>query len=90
MSTPESCLKPSFLLFTDGLKTITFNKMELQDTAKSVQAYFEGKKIRVLPWCARSPDLNPIENIWAWMDRKMLDTNLHFHANLRIIENIKK
>ena len=35
-------------------------------------AYLKENNIDVLPWPARSPDLNPIENIWAYMDRKMI------------------
>jgi len=31
--------------------------------ANSVKDYFAKNKIRVLDWCARSPDLNPIEHI---------------------------
>ena len=29
-----------------------------------------------MPWPARSPDLNPIENIWAVLDRKMTSYNV--------------
>ena len=70
-------MKPSISTFYGRSKNYYFQQDGASaHTAKSVQAYFEGKKIRVLPWCARSPDLNPIENIWAWMDRKTLDTKV--------------
>ena len=68
-------MKPSISNFYGRSKSYYFQQDGASaHTAKSVQAYFEGKKIRV--WCARSPELNPIKTIWAWMDRKMLDTKV--------------
>ena len=39
----------------------------------------EKKRLNLMPWPARSPDLNPIENLWSWMDctlQKSKPTNL--------------
>jgi transposase len=38
-------------------------------TAKKAQAWGENHGIRVLPWPAQSPDMNPIEHVWDHMDR---------------------
>ncbi|CAF1129937.1 unnamed protein product, partial [Brachionus calyciflorus] len=29
-----------------------------------------------LPWCPRSPDLSPIENLWSFMDAKLVNTRI--------------
>ena len=53
-------------------------------TARSIKAWFDENDINVLPWCARSPDLNPIENLWAWMDRKLIKSQLTSIEELKI------
>ena len=45
-------------------------------TAHFIRDWFVEREIEVLPWCARSPGLNPIENIWSWMDMRLSKSHL--------------
>jgi hypothetical protein len=37
--------------------------------SKRTLEFFAEQEVRVLPWPARSPNLNPIENLWSIMSR---------------------
>jgi len=53
----------SFILMQDGAKC---------HTAVNTKDYLSTQKIEILEnWPAQSPDLNPIENIWGWMVKKL-------------------
>ncbi len=46
-------------------------------TAKGTKSWFNDHGVTVLDWPANSPDMNPIENLWGIVKRKMRDTRLN-------------
>ena len=44
---------------------------EAKHTAKIVQEWLEQQQFSVIEWPAQSPDLSPIENLWAKMKKSL-------------------
>jgi hypothetical protein len=49
-------------------------------TSRSTKLWLESHQIRVLPWPALSPDLNPIENLWGLLVRKIYSHGRQFRT----------
>ena len=56
-------------------------------TSRLIKAYFAQESINVMPWPARSPDLNPIENLWVWIDKKLQENPIKNLEELRQATN---
>ena len=42
-------------------------------TAKMVKGYLNRQNFKVLDWASQSPDIAPIENLWAYLDLSVAD-----------------
>ncbi len=66
-----------FLLLTSFMEMlISFSSRtwHLPTLPKVPKSWFNDHGVTVLDWSANSPDLNPIENLWGIVKRKMRDT----------------
>lgn len=62
-------------------------------TAKKSQTFFRSCRIKQLEWPPQSPDLNPIENLWAILDNRVdkcgiTNKNSYFEALQLAWENL--
>ena len=81
--------KPSAIkLFSGNYNWIFQHDNDPKHTANIISNYFSNKKWEILDWPAQSPDLNPIENVWADIKRMIKDRKPNNETEL--FETMKK
>lgn len=59
-------------------------------SAKVTKEWFQRKEINVLPWPAVSPDLNPIENLWGVLARRVYKDGRQFRTVKELKDGIRE
>jgi len=59
-------------------------------TARLTKAFFKESQIPVLEWPARSPDLNPIENLWGILSQRVYANGKQFSTLKELKEAIMR
>lgn len=58
-------------------------------TAKSTKAWLMQENINLMTWPSRSPDLNPMENLWGILARQVYSNGRQFDNRASLVERIK-
>lgn len=58
--------------------------------AHVTRSWFLFRGIKLLTWPARSPDLNPMENIWGLLVRRVYRNNTTYNSKMDLISALKR
>ena len=90
----EESLVP--IMNTQTCRTIFQHDRAPPHTALHAQKWIEEKAISEVPWPSRSPDLNPIENVWSALSHAVYENAQHYdnvkdlrQAILEVWDNIE-
>lgn len=71
------------------------DKVFMQDNAsihksQSTMTWLQNHNVNILEWPSRSPDLNPIENVWGWMVRDVYKDSKQYNSLQSLKQAIHK
>ena len=71
-------------------KIKVFSYLKYLSQAQSTQKWLADNDISLLKWCAMSPDLNPMENLWAILSRRVYANGKQYNTVVDLKDSIKK
>lgn len=59
-------------------------------TSNSTRQWLSDEGVRTMDWPARSPDLNPIENLWGIVARRVYQNGRHYNSKTELRAAIER
>ncbi|GBO11000.1 hypothetical protein AVEN_192407-1 [Araneus ventricosus] len=82
-------LLPEAPLITSGYFLFLQDNASLHVSHTS-KSWFDANFVKLLDWPARSPDLNPVENLWGILAHEVYKNGIQYQNKQELMSSIKK